>query len=245
MFKPDWHNYVIFESLYADTPNIKTIYVINFDTKTEINIGRSNDIDLKMTDTSISRSHARLSKIGNQIFFSDLNSKFGSLVLLQNPYFPIYKNLVLSLQLGRTLINFRFPGSCCLSRISFRRTKKEQVDYWLINNSLITVEKDNIVKVQVDDDEHNVSNLEEGIKVNSSYNSSRSSSRNPTIIYQDMLDQDEKLNLTIEHPNAIEDNNIKLHALNQSECQPINQKQQILDSNNNSNADLIVDIFFT
>jgi len=46
----------------------------------EVTIGWGHECDVRVTDISVSRSHALLKKIGEDYYIEDLNSKFGTLV---------------------------------------------------------------------------------------------------------------------------------------------------------------------
>ena len=48
-----------------------------------VKIGRSNLIDLKINDQTMSRLHAIIEFKGGEFVLSDLGSKFGSLILLR------------------------------------------------------------------------------------------------------------------------------------------------------------------
>eukprot|EP00831_Metopus_contortus_P074983 TRINITY_DN68588_c0_g1_i2.p1 TRINITY_DN68588_c0_g1~~TRINITY_DN68588_c0_g1_i2.p1 ORF type:complete len:140 (-),score=25.15 TRINITY_DN68588_c0_g1_i2:3-422(-) len=75
----------------------------------KIKIGRSHDCDMKINDSSVSRSHSFLSFNGEHFFIEDNNSKFGTLIkapreLKLEPQVPI------SIQLGRTVLTLLAKG---------------------------------------------------------------------------------------------------------------------------------------
>ena len=55
--------------------------------KTEIKVGRGHDADIRVTDISVSRFHAKMNYIEEtgEYFLEDNNSKFGTLVLVRKP----------------------------------------------------------------------------------------------------------------------------------------------------------------
>jgi len=59
------------------------IYFINDETKT-IKIGRTNNNNIIFKDFSISRNHCEISITNNKLFINDLNSKFGTLIYINN-----------------------------------------------------------------------------------------------------------------------------------------------------------------
>lgn len=71
-------DYAIFESLNQGIS--KQVHVISMFGSNEVTIGRGHECDVRVTDISVSRSHALLKKIGEEFYIEDLNSKFGTLV---------------------------------------------------------------------------------------------------------------------------------------------------------------------
>ena len=62
----------------------KIIYIISFDKKNQIKIGRSHDSDLRISDVTVSRMHCQISKNNeNELLLEDSNLKFGILAFLQ------------------------------------------------------------------------------------------------------------------------------------------------------------------
>jgi len=104
------------------TDDIKTIHVIYFDfdgnniynynenstENTLIKIGRNKNCDIIIKDISVSRFHSEILFTNNGFSIRDYNSKFGTLVLMKRDIELFDKRL--SLQIGRTLINFE-PGN--------------------------------------------------------------------------------------------------------------------------------------
>ena len=99
-----YHNYAIFESFELINQR-KIIYIISFDTKNSITIGRSQSSDMKITDVTISRIHSILLRTrDNKLMIKDANSKFGTLILLQAKNIFI-NDKILSIQIGKILLN--------------------------------------------------------------------------------------------------------------------------------------------
>jgi hypothetical protein len=146
-------NYITLETVINEKSTTKTIFIVGFDSKKEIKIGRSHDSDIRITDISVSRYHAYIRFKGDHITIDDNASKFGSGVLLQHPKIPVLKNTSLPIQIGRSLITFyikkRWSICDCLNPC-----KKKVItshDYAEINSKYITKENLVIVKVQNDD----------------------------------------------------------------------------------------------
>ena len=99
-----YHNYAIFESFELINQR-KIIYIISFDTKNSITIGRSQSSDMKIADVTISRIHSILLRTrDNKLMIKDANSKFGTLILLQAKNIFI-NDKILSIQIGKILLN--------------------------------------------------------------------------------------------------------------------------------------------
>ena len=104
--RPDC-NYIILESLNQikeNNENHKFIHVIKLINEEDITIGRSNKADIKISDISVSRIHAKLNfNFENKsLEISDLNSKFGTLVLIKGKI-ELKSGERLITQVGRTL----------------------------------------------------------------------------------------------------------------------------------------------
>ena len=64
----------------------KVIHVINMLKTEEAKIGRGHDVDVRITDISVSRLHAWIKKTAKGYFYlQDNKSKFGTLSLIRNP----------------------------------------------------------------------------------------------------------------------------------------------------------------
>ena len=61
--------------------NIRIVHVINMERQNHIKIGRGHDVDIRVTDISVSRFHARINKgIDGEFYVWDNRSKFGTLI---------------------------------------------------------------------------------------------------------------------------------------------------------------------
>lgn len=81
-FKPTDQPYLIFE---ANLHKYNGYYLVKMREQQTITVGRSHDCDLRLSDISVSRQHAHLSFEKGRLYLKDLNSKYGSQLLIQNP----------------------------------------------------------------------------------------------------------------------------------------------------------------
>ncbi len=76
--------YISLESISSNTS--KVVHVINMADQDEINLGRGHEIDVRVTDISVSRCHAAIKKSKKGFFYiKDNDSKFGTLLLVRQP----------------------------------------------------------------------------------------------------------------------------------------------------------------
>lgn len=66
-------------------------------------MGRGHESDLRISDISVSRLHAKISLINKQYIIEDLSSKFGTLVLATDPIEIMEENKII--QIGRSLVS--------------------------------------------------------------------------------------------------------------------------------------------
>lgn len=70
-----------------------------------IKIGRGHECEIRITDISVSRNHARIDKVGDDYFIFDNKSKFGTLVK-EEPLALEVSRIKQGVQIGRTVITF-------------------------------------------------------------------------------------------------------------------------------------------
>ena len=72
-----------------------------------IKVGRGHDAEIRVTDISVSRFHARINRSPEgQYYVEDNNSKFGTLIQIRKP-FKLFKNKMNYIQMGRTSLALR------------------------------------------------------------------------------------------------------------------------------------------
>ena len=70
-----------------------------------IKIGRGHECEIRITNISVSRNHARIDKINDEYFVFDNKSKFGTLVKEDNLLLEVTR-IKQGIQIGRTVITF-------------------------------------------------------------------------------------------------------------------------------------------
>lgn len=100
-------NYMVIESMTYTTS--KTIHVVNFDASKNIRVGRAQNMEVRITDISVSRHHSTISLLEDgTLSLSDNFSKFGTLKLIQEPLevpcFSKKSDDAVYLQVGRSML---------------------------------------------------------------------------------------------------------------------------------------------
>lgn len=103
-FKPEYDNYLIFESLTLDKNKNKYIYIVSLNNNEEnkIYIGRDKDSTVLLSDISVSRIHCKLNIDNDNLYINDEESAFGTLLLMQTESINLIEDLPLYIQIGRT-----------------------------------------------------------------------------------------------------------------------------------------------
>jgi FHA domain/RING-variant domain len=96
--------YLLLEKFCRETRTISSATIIQFLSGEIIKIGRGHQCDLRISDISVSRYHSKIVYEKGQFRIYDNNSKFGTLVMLQDP-FRITEEKV-AVQVGRTVVTF-------------------------------------------------------------------------------------------------------------------------------------------
>ena len=96
--------YISLESISSNTS--KVVHVLNLLYQDDISLGRGHDVDVRVTDISVSRLHGHLKKTESGYFYiQDNDSKFGTLALVRQPSL-INSSCNNVYQVGKTLIVF-------------------------------------------------------------------------------------------------------------------------------------------
>ena len=126
----DARSYMVIESV--SNTNSKTIHVINFTSRSRIKVGRGQNAEVRITDISVSRLHTFITctKFGN-VFIEDNQSKFGTLVQLDEPE-RVPFNIPIHVQIGRVLLilyatsRYSCLEKCLFTCIPKKKNKKTQ-----------------------------------------------------------------------------------------------------------------------
>lgn len=76
----------------------------------EFKVGRGHDSDIRVSDISVSRFHARIRYQDGKFLLEDNTSKFGTLVGIKDRT-PIIKNHTCAVQCGRTVVTYMLKSS--------------------------------------------------------------------------------------------------------------------------------------
>ena len=111
-------NYIIFDTVSPSKTDNRYRYLVKFDKNNILRIGRGLEMQLILNDISVSRNHCQLKIDDNgNIILEDHNSKFGSLVLIQDKI-EILKGQNLYIQVGTNYLTLALKKksglfSCC------------------------------------------------------------------------------------------------------------------------------------
>ena len=181
-FHSDFERYVILEGLTHDKNNTKNLYAVSLDHKKKINIGRGHDSHLLLNDISVSRIHCLIYQEGRNVYVEDNDSKFGTLVLIQNQMLTLYSSVPLHFQVGRTYFVIKIKEPFSLFNCCNVSTKVDEKEYQRQNSLKISLQHSHTVSVKEEevnaddsDNEHDDTNKvinKEIIKMNSSISDS-------------------------------------------------------------------------
>ena len=111
---------MILETLPEPRTGQKAIHVIPLGQNGKVYLGRGQDNDIRITDISVSRSHAFIQVKNGAAYMQDNKSKFGTLAKVSRPI-KLESDSELAIQSGRTLVFFSIvkpsTWSCCFDMI--------------------------------------------------------------------------------------------------------------------------------
>mmetsp|Transcript_7432 Transcript_7432/g.7308 ORF Transcript_7432/g.7308 Transcript_7432/m.7308 type:complete len:122 (+) Transcript_7432:677-1042(+) len=97
-------SYILIEDYRPDNRQSHGLHVVSLDEGQFSLIGRGHECDLKLSDISVSRHHARIKFVNNQFIIEDQNSKFGTL-LQSKKTVPITSHQDVAIQVNRTVLH--------------------------------------------------------------------------------------------------------------------------------------------
>ena len=240
-YKPNYKEFIIFESMKVGKDKTKHYHVVTFDDRDFINIGRANECELSIAELSVSRFHCMIHKENGNIFLEDNTSKFGTLVLVQNKNMIMNEFTPLRLQVNKTFIKFKleipfsFSLNCCGRQNTFEGKK---LDYHEQNKkgfdilSYFVIKNDNTVwGIDDDNNEEEKNNIDNknNIKTNKVEINDK----------KDLIDNEENnknMNIVGNTNNIININNLIEEEKNNIENNNINK---IINKNNKDKESLI------
>ena len=95
--------YILMENVCRDKRISKGMYLVQMLPNDHIKLGRGHQCDLRVSDISVSRLHAVIKYERDQFVIYDNNSKFGTLVLMKEPFTITTEKI--GIQIGRTVIS--------------------------------------------------------------------------------------------------------------------------------------------
>ena len=171
-----FNNYIIIETIpinynSEEIRKKREIFVLSFDEKESIFIGRSHSTDMRLNDITVSRYHSKIlfNREKSKYYIRDMGSKFGTGILIQNNNLKINSNFPLYIQISKCTIllsiqkicNFFcfFFANCCSSNEENKLYKY----YGKENSNAIEIEKIFQFKQSNDnndEEEQDISNVE-------------------------------------------------------------------------------------
>jgi len=119
--KPTGNNWVVFEAMNTDQlfeEQVKIYHIFDFKSLDSLILGRGYHADAKISDISISRVHANLKILNEDIWIQDADSKFGCLFLQKIPFQLRPGNPPLTFQIGRIYFQIRSKKIGCLDKLN-------------------------------------------------------------------------------------------------------------------------------
>ena len=116
-YKPKYEQFIVLESIRDDNRRTKFIHIIPLNEFQMHRIGRLNNCDLSLPDSSISRVHCCLYIENSQLVLEN-NSKYGTKVLVQNQKIKLQENYPLCIETQNTYLKiyldkpFKLFGCC-------------------------------------------------------------------------------------------------------------------------------------
>ena len=84
-----------------NSSELNIIFIISLKNNNFVNLGRANNSNIRLSDVSVSRNHAKITFSNGEFYLEDFGSKFGTLVLIQNDILFL-PNKDVSIQTGKS-----------------------------------------------------------------------------------------------------------------------------------------------
>ena len=180
LFKPNFDEYIIFESLNMEKPQHNYIHIISLENKKNILVGRAKECEFMLPEISLSRSHSIIHKKDGELLIEDNKSKFGTLILIQNESIEIMNNFPLKIQISNTFLKFKLDLPSFFFCCNIHINENLIYDYSVQNKKIINFFEDKDIKCNNTEDEFIT---QEGKK---------EENLNSNLLMNDILEEDEK-----------------------------------------------------
>lgn len=148
--------FIAIDLFNKEVNSIRGCFVVKSDVKTHYTVGRGTDCEIRLSDISVSRNHAILSYEKGYWQLTDSKSKFGTLLLVDEPVDLMKLKRQSNFQIGKTVvqINMKMPETNnCLGACG-----KKTVENTLPLNPFEVIEDDpyNAKETEKDDKDESV-----------------------------------------------------------------------------------------
>ena len=136
--------YIILQSMYQynylnkNTTDLNIIFVISLKTNNYVNIGRANNSNIRLSDVSVSRNHAKITFSKGDFYLEDIGSKFGTLVLIQNNILFL-PNKNINIQTGKSHFLFKLKRTSIFLNPKTIEEKEEEIDVNMKKKNSVSV----------------------------------------------------------------------------------------------------------
>lgn len=97
--------FIVLEGVGNDKNSNKGVHVVALTGKSPVVLGRGHEADVRISDISVSRTHASIKFVDGCFVVEDMNSKFGTLLMCDDRM-KIGSNGYQVVQIGRTIVSF-------------------------------------------------------------------------------------------------------------------------------------------
>ena len=160
-----FNSYIILETIPLNNNDEngkkREIFILSFDEKDSIFIGRSHTTDMKLNDITVSRYHSKIiiNRDKKKFYIRDMGSKFGTGILIQNPKIKLNANFPLYIQISKSTVLISIEKTCnflCFFFINFCNSNDENklFKYYGKDNSE-AIEMEKIFQFKQSNEENN------------------------------------------------------------------------------------------
>eukprot|EP00923_Selenidium_pygospionis_P007990 GHVN01013545.1.p1 GENE.GHVN01013545.1~~GHVN01013545.1.p1 ORF type:complete len:723 (+),score=105.88 GHVN01013545.1:1947-4115(+) len=130
--------YIILEP--RQSQQARGLHVVSLAGRKSAQLGRGHESDIRLSDISVSRSHARLKFVhtrdGHYFYLEDDNAKFGTLIELKTP-FKLESGPGVSIQVGRSVLQVSVKRQWSLTPFGcFKGSSRSDITYTEVRNPL-------------------------------------------------------------------------------------------------------------